>query len=220
MSSRTFQACVLVGVVGSVFLGACAALSGLDALEICQGSACDDGGVIADGTVGGDDQAASDGGGNQRGNDGSGNDGGGGDGSDGSAGNDGAGGDTGTDAAKPDAGQDSGGVTLPCGNGGGLVCTGGQVCCLGAAPSCAASCATGITITCERPQDCTAPNPVCCGMNLGQGDAGSSACVHDKGQCPDPQSLVFCDPNGPPCGNGDSCTGIKIIGGQTFHFCD
>jgi hypothetical protein len=187
MSFLTLRLSVLCAF-GSAALGACAAVSGLDALAVCQEGDCPDGGADpADGTVGADGQTV-------------------GDGRDGG----------GSDGARTDAGKDTGPIALPCGAAGGLVCTSPQqVCCLGANATCAASCAGGTTVTCERAQDCSSPNPDCCATFL-DGGTGGTTCVGTRGQC---AGLILCDPNGPNTCGGDVCNGTRTVGGQTFHYC-
>jgi len=89
---------------------------------------------------------------------------------------------------------------------------------------CAASCTGGIFVSCERQQDCVAPTPYCCGTSWGFTDAGlgNATCVSSKSQCNDPQSLVLCSPDAgaAACTGGDTCSGTKTIGGQTFYYCN
>jgi hypothetical protein len=188
MSSSIRRAATISLAVGAVLaMGACAAVSGLDALEVCRDATCADGG--GDG-AGGDGTTSDDGS------------------------------TTGTDAGR-DArrdGQGGGGVT--CGSES-LVCTSPNVCCLGATPSCAPSCADGTpTITCARQSDCRGENQVCCGTNLGADSGASGTACMGVNSCRGAGSRILCDPNGVNTCGTDTCGGTIIVGGQTLHYCN
>ena len=204
----------------SFLLVACAAVSGLDSIEVCPGASCSDGSAPPpDGLDQGDTATGTDGTSNADVAVGQ-------DATDGTTGKDGAltdraVADTAIDAPK-DVGHDSPtGVSLPCGNNG-LVCVQAQVCCLGGPgdPQCQTSCnGSSITITCERTLDCPTGD-ICCGVNWGTGVPQQGTICTTVQNCPDPASAVVCNPNDPtPCPGGDLCNGMSTHGGQTFHTC-
>ncbi len=199
-------------------LTACAAISGLDGLEVRPDPVTGGGDATSDGMLPGDGSQGSDGAGVPDGPtaDGATPDG---------ATPDASGSDSGRSDGAPDTGKDTGpadtgpvdsGVDpgIVCGNG--AHCTGTDVCCLGpATPTCGttAACGGNPFVSCDTKRECPAAK-FCC--------AAWGATANNSTSCEDScaAALTLCQVADPgACPSGKSCTGTYVTHGITYGFC-
>jgi hypothetical protein len=121
------------------------------------------------------------------------------------------------DTTPPDTGTGDSGVQIQgCG---GQTCAVGLVCCLaGGNATCASSCGTGaVTVACDDRSQCPSNQQECCATGWGF-DASNPSNAVCASTC---QGTRLCIPGSSvQCSGGDSCSGTRTLSGFTYHLCN